>query len=207
MSACARIADTTVEEDDGTLSLFVTINPSVSVDVNVGLRVTGLSENEGSDFGEVPSSVSIPGGSGFTTAKIPIINDAEKESDEKFLVEIVSVSFPATRCEESSTATIVILKNDEGPMIVFCPVDIVVFAVPSRDRDYVRWEPDRSTAEEVSIKVDGPQESETVIIVGVGPTQVSYEAMDEFGRISTCQFKVSAIEITGNQVKKYFKYW
>lgn len=47
-------------------------------------------------------------------ATIPIINDDEREDDEEVLVEIVSVSFPATRCEESSTATVVILENDEG---------------------------------------------------------------------------------------------
>lgn len=85
-------------------------------------------------------------------------------------------------------------------MIVFCPVDIVVYAVPPRNSAYVRWEPPRFIAE-VSIKVDGPQEAERVISVGVGPTQVSYEAMHEFGPTSTCQFKVSAIVTNGNQEK------
>lgn len=36
MSACARIADSTVEEDDGALSLFVTIPRSKGDDVKVG---------------------------------------------------------------------------------------------------------------------------------------------------------------------------
>lgn len=83
-------------------------------------------------------------------------------------------------------------------MVVFCPVVIVVSAVPSRNHAYVRWEPARFAAAEVSIEVDGPQESEAVITVGDGPTQVSYETMDEFGRISTCQFKVSPVVINGN---------
>ncbi|KAJ8020350.1 Adhesion G-protein coupled receptor G4 [Holothuria leucospilota] len=193
-TACARISDAEVEEDEEIVRVLVSIQRSAGEDVIVQLRGTDQTANEGSDYGVVPSSVSIPGGSLFTYAMIPIINDNEREENEEFLVEIVSVSLPATRCETSSTATVIILENDEGPIVEFCPVDIVVYAAPTRTRAFVRWEPVRftSTDEQVSINVEGPQRSEENVLVDRGPTLISYEATDEFGRVSTCRFQISA---------------
>ncbi|PIK53043.1 hypothetical protein BSL78_10057 [Apostichopus japonicus] len=195
--SCAQVNSVTVKEDVGNVDIIVAVPRRLETDVTIGLRPISQSAISEEDFGAVLRSVTIPAGEGFTRFTISIINDNIREQNETFLIEITDVTFPASLCDHTSTGTITILANDQGPQVDFCSDDIEVQVAPSITTAFVRWSPARFSVNGIDVESRGPSESEDIIPVGASPKLITYTAFDEEQAISICEFTISAIVING----------
>ncbi|WP_138988724.1 retention module-containing protein, partial [Neptunomonas concharum] len=87
-----RIADVTVDEDAGVMTMTITLSSPATGDVTFNYQSSNNSALSGSDYDSVFGEATIPAGATSVTLTIPIIDDAFAEDPESFLMTITNVS-------------------------------------------------------------------------------------------------------------------
>ena len=117
-----------VNEDDGTVQLVLTLNTSITVDVTVLVRSNDVTANGkwssfncyyisnltgDNDYNSISQNVTIPSGTTNTSFSVAIMNDNMLEDTEDFTLTIMSTSQRDVTIDNSSRqATINIVDND-----------------------------------------------------------------------------------------------
>ena len=104
------INDVVVNEDDGTAVLTISISPTSTNPVTVTYNTVEGTATANPDFTSTTDSTTIAANATSTTISIPILPDAEEESDEQFTVVLSNPTGGAELGDSSGTVTI--LAND-----------------------------------------------------------------------------------------------
>ncbi|KAJ8046931.1 Adhesion G-protein coupled receptor G6 [Holothuria leucospilota] len=187
-------------EDDATLlvSLPYVFNESITVDL-ASTPVTAQSE----DFMQLRRSVVIPANELSASIVFKIVDDTETEGDEVFTVMASSVTSPFRVCQETSTSTVTIFRNDQGPSVAYCPDDVTVFSMDPQENITVSWEQARFERGQDPIRTfQGFDVTETSLKAGSSIT-ISMAATDVVGRTSVCSFDVGVLLKNREDLKGY----
>ena len=104
------IADGTVDEGAGTLSLVVTLSGNASAQtITVDYAAASGTATSGVDFAATSGQLSFPPGTTSKTIAIPITNDAVAEADETFSV---TISNPVGATIAKSKSNVRLVDND-----------------------------------------------------------------------------------------------
>lgn len=108
------IADVTVNEGDGTISVPVSLSEISSINTVIDiLTVTGSATN--SDFTATNVTLLIPAGQTTTSVNIPITDDLIDEANETFTVEGTITS--GNTVNNTAVGTVTIIDNDSTPYL------------------------------------------------------------------------------------------
>ncbi|PIK55230.1 hypothetical protein BSL78_07825 [Apostichopus japonicus] len=129
-NACVKNNGASVNETRVEVDIFIQLESIASTDISVDITIESGTAVLGEDFRELSStSLVIPASQRQVTGFVSIIDDEIREIDESFVVRATSVTSPARICFGVSSATITILANDPGPVLVFCPSDTIYSTV------------------------------------------------------------------------------
>ncbi len=109
------IADVTVNENDGTAVLTVTISEAVPKAMTVDYALSGVNATSGADYTDSTGTVTIAAGQTTANIVIGVLNDDIFEGDEVFTVNLSNASDGALITTNSATVTIA----DNGDAAVF----------------------------------------------------------------------------------------
>ena len=142
------------------------------------------------DYQAVPSGMlTFAPGSTRTSLDVVVFDDAINECDEEMFVKLHSPSAPCP-VEIADSEGVGTIEDDDEPLFVTCPEDLVV----SADADFCDAVVDLPVPEVaddcgVSITLDLPFDSSAAFPIGT--TSVSYIAEDEHGQMAVCNFLVT----------------
>ncbi|PHS10434.1 MAG: hypothetical protein COA78_11410, partial [Blastopirellula sp.] len=105
------LSDTSVDEDAGTASFTVTLDPVSANTVTVDYTTADTTAIAGSDYTLTSGTLTFLAGESSKTITVPILDDSTNESDETFTVTLSNVS-NATLADDQGTGTIV---NEDLP--------------------------------------------------------------------------------------------
>ncbi|MDG1570683.1 Calx-beta domain-containing protein [Robiginitalea sp. M366] len=122
LPARLSIANISISEDAGTATFTVTHSgPSVAGPFQATYSTTDGTATSGLDYTAVSGTLSFSGVSGDSqTVVVPLLNDAEYEGDETFVLQIDSVTDPAVNISVTGTATI----RDDEIILQDVPLDL-----------------------------------------------------------------------------------
>ncbi|MBK8091506.1 MAG: choice-of-anchor D domain-containing protein [Verrucomicrobiaceae bacterium] len=105
----AAVSDLTVNENDGTAQVVVTLNQATSADTMIDWSTSSGSASSGSDYTHASGTLTIPAGQLSGNIPVTLINNTVPELDEYFLVSLTSA--PNTIITDSS-ATVTVIDDD-----------------------------------------------------------------------------------------------
>ena len=104
------IGSVTVDENAGTVSVPVTIDNPATIDTEISISTTDETATQPMDYTATVQTLTIPAGQVSGTVTIPIIDDADNESDEVFFV--LGSGFSDNVQNQQEEGIITILDND-----------------------------------------------------------------------------------------------
>ena len=104
-----QIADAEASESAGEVVFAVTLSGQSASEVTVDFATSDGTAEAGTDYSASSGTLSIPAGSTTAQIRVPILDDAEDESDETFSVQL---SAPTGASLEDAVATGTILDDD-----------------------------------------------------------------------------------------------
>jgi ELWxxDGT repeat protein len=99
------IGNVTVNEGDGTATLTVTLSQTVPLDITVQYATANGSATQPGDYTTTTGTLTILANQSSGTFTVPIVNDADSENAESFVVNLSSPT-NATIADEQATVTI-----------------------------------------------------------------------------------------------------
>ena len=108
----------TVNEGDGSATITVTLSGPSAATVSVDYATSDGTATAGSDYTTVNSTLAIPAGSTSGTITVPILNDAQHESDETINI-VLSDPVNATLGTPSSGVLTIV---DDDPFLLYMPL-------------------------------------------------------------------------------------
>ncbi|XP_071818157.1 uncharacterized protein [Apostichopus japonicus] len=190
-NACVRIMDASVNETRVEVDIFIQLESIASTDISVDITIESGTAVLGEDFRELSStSLVIPASQRQVTGFVSIIDDEIREIDESFMVRATSVTSPARICFGVSSATITILANDPGPVLVFCPSDTIYSTVDMHTPVVVKWVPAIfDKGQDLIANYSGFSKLETVLLPEESKL-IEMTATDVHSRTTVCSFIV-----------------
>ncbi len=138
-----KINDVTVNEEDGTATLTITLDEPATQDVTATYTTSNGDAFAGEDYTAATGTITIPAGSTSTTITFDILDDENPESTNVFLVGLSDLEGAEFG---DGQGTVTILDTDEAPTLPVVTID-----------DVTVYEEDGTA--ELTISIDQPSDS------------------------------------------------
>ncbi|MEM7113153.1 MAG: Calx-beta domain-containing protein [Chloroflexota bacterium] len=116
------VANVDADEDAGTVDVEITLSSLSPVAISVDYAVEDGTAVSGSDYTAVaPGTVTFAPGENSKTLSIPVIDDAQDESDETIDLSLSNVVGADATLGAPNAATVTIIDDDDAPSVEFDP--------------------------------------------------------------------------------------
>ena len=137
-------AATTVGEEDGTVTLTVTLSAEQADDVTVDYTTGEVSADEGVDYNDATGTLTIPAGDLSATIDVTINNDTDIEGDEDFEANL---SNPSTGVELGDTDVVTVTIDDDETPVTVSIASVTVVGLGTETDEYEEGETARVRVE------------------------------------------------------------